>query len=742
MVKITNYIIIDLDDVKSETDRQLCLKYFRDKKLKVVLGAGRRPYNIKGVMQVEPVSPKEGKLILDEIQVELGDICKVDKTVMHRASYQAPINKHQVLLNQTNHLYKEHRKPKIEIKISQNLKTTDKIETICVKMLNEKGFSFNTPTQDGYKCSHPSERKSPNGFTWSREYPFSMVHWNPDRNISVWEEVIKTPEYKEYQLDQSDSLVASVMPVSEGTHNDRYLGNNAEIVTDFLDNYKMLKIQSPMGSAKSTVLEEVLHQCSKRDLRVLFLTNRISLADDICHKYPGIKHYQGTELENTEYQPGDNLALQIDSFHKFSTKYFDVVILDEFTTTAIKLLSIEKHQRTAVTKFFSLQKKKLVLADAFLFPEMTKIFASEDETINIINAHRDQVQLEIIEQKNGFVSELIEAAKEGPISFSSGSTMMLKIVQHLADLNGLTWFSIDSQTPKNQKELVYESLRNKKAKWDILMYSPSLTVGVSNENEICTHFHFDSGLSMDVLSSIQMIKRTRKATKIKMYLSERIGYNPTDLSGIQGVLPDYSEQDQDGDDLGITVVGNNLSKIIRIHNILENRHQKSFMKLLAFQFLSLESIVYNKSSSKINVHQLSKIIKAKELNQKINIFEEYRKMNPEEIGEIDMKLFGTTPEEIFIKEFELHKSDETLVAMNLGQDLDNIIRENIKTPNTIEHLKNQTKNPIPNRQGTVSNNLYNKYFTQGTDLKEYGFTKRKHIWVLNPVIKHIQERII
>ena len=67
--------------------------------------------------------------------------------------------------------------------------------------------------------------------------------------------------------------------------------------------------------------------------------------------------------------------------------------------------------------------------------------------------------------------------------------------------------------------LVYDLFSKKDHdKFQVVIYSPTLTVGVSNLNNVVHHFHYDSGNSCDVISSIQMIKRSRYAKYIHLYL--------------------------------------------------------------------------------------------------------------------------------------------------------------------------------------------------------------------------------
>lgn len=733
------YIIIDIDKVKTSSDRELILKWFRESGYECILGESRTKFNIKGVLRCEPMTQRQGKAVLKELDSLIPksdpEVKHIDPSSLNYASYQAPILKNIVLLEQSGKKYKA---PDIKIPVPVQVKVPDSIEQVCIDALVQRGFSFDKPTEFGYQCSHPSEIKSKGGFSWNREHPFRMSHWNNDRSVSVWEDVIKSPIYKEHQKSVSKQEVKDIMPKHETTCKTRYLSNSEKEVSNFLDNYDILKIQSAMGTGKSSVIEEVIHQSRKRGMRVLFLTNRISLADDIEKKYDGIKHYLGTDLEGNKYNYGDDLVVQIDSLHKFSTKYFDVCIMDEAATTMMHLLTLENHQKTIATKIFSLSKKKLVLADAFLFDDMVDIFGNN--TLEINNKYRDNLELEFYQQKDKFIYDLLEEAKQRPVTFSSGSTQVLKIVKLLADQNGISNVTISADTTKEERELIYKSMTKKEPKWNILMYSPTLTVGVSNENEIDTHYHFDAGLSMNVLSSIQMTKRSRKVNKVRFFLSERIKYQSTDLLKIQSDLTDFISQDEDGDMIGISKTGANLSKLIYLNNVLENRHKVSFLELMKYQFKILGNTKQITERVKPFVNKMSKVVKENEKQKIKTLFEQYKQMSPEALSDIEYKLFATTKEEEYIKLFQFYKSDESLELNE--DDLNTLIEGEIEVPGCIDMYKMNIKDNRLIKHACDNNFVLsekdaNKYKSLGINLKEYGFFRSKNRYVLNSTIKKL-----
>jgi len=726
-VQKLEYIIIDIDHIKSISDRELCVKFFRDNNYNCILGESRNELNLKGVLEVD-CNIKEAKAIVKEINEKINGYGDFDYAVIGQGTYQAPTLKHNIFYKnlegkkyptpQIKNITQEHQ----EINIPQN------IQELCTNKFKEQGFVFHEVVENFFIVSHYSEKNSPRGFRWYPDNPFMIHHWNTQRNVNIWEDIIKTKEYKDFKRKEGIQQIKGILKKVPANEYTRYLNPNKNIVQHFLDEKQLLKVQSPMGTGKSAIIEEVLRQCNKKGIRVLFITNRISLADDISKKYPGIKHYLGTELEENEYGEGDSLVVQLDSLHKFSTKYFDLVILDEFSTTMQKMLDLSKHAKKITTQIFSLKKKKIVALDAILFDEHLELFHSKEKWSEIINGYRDNVELHFYKQKDNFISKLLKTAREKPITFSSGSTRILTVTRMMLEENGISCISITSETPQEQKKLIYESFKNKKPRWQVVMYSPTLTVGISNENNITEHFHYDTGGSMDVLSSLQMTKRTRQAEKIHFFLQERTQYRPTDLLKIQSELTDYMKQDEDGDTLGISEVGIKLSKVQKTFNILENYHKESFKLLLRFQFNINNKIIKHEEKITPFLNTMIKDSKKVEIDENLSLFNEYLKMHPEQVQEIISKLYSNKNDEQ-IKMFEYWKEDEELKKLS-ENNLKKLIQEEIKNPGIIESYKKIKQD----------NFLYKKVFSKKEakdNLKEYGYKKQRNRWYINTTLLEV-----
>ena len=311
---------------------------------------------------------------------------------------------------------------------------------------------------------------------------------------------------------------------------------------------------------------------------------------------------------------------------------------------------------------------------------------------------------------------------------SSGSTGIIRIIQGRLAENNITSVVISSETPKSMKQTIYRSFDDEKPIAQVVLYSPTLTVGLSNENSVKLHWHFDSGLSMDVLSSLQMIKRTRQADRIKMYLGERIGYNPTNLYQIQSQLSEFQEQDEDGDDIGINPTGVYYSKILQLKNVLENRHKFSFLALLKMQFK--HEPIWNATKIKPFVAKLAREVKKEDQKYQLEIFKKYLSMPGEKIAEIE-STFATSKEEHLIKEFEMNRSQ-----LQLPEYFQEIQKEEIRMPGFIEKLKNFEY--FKDRYKYIYTiKEYKKFKDSKIELRDLGFVRQRSLYVLHPIIKKV-----
>ena len=623
--KIT-YFILDVDDVKSEYNKQQILHYFKD--FKVILGESRSyngidNFRMKGFLFTEEIDIKDAKAALSVINHDCKEWCTIDESVVRKASLNAPILKNNIFLNNEDGiLFKFVKKEqiqqiddikneylgegsKINIKDLKDLKA-DTIENLCLKVFKNLGFSAtknNTNTSISFK--HPQEVKTPGGFFWFSTSPYTMHHGNSTKSINIFNSIRKLDVAKDLmkkEMNYNNEFLQFNTDTSVVSVNKKYLEISPEIINsvdDYLSHKNgLFSIRSPMGTGKSTIINYIIEECHELDMKVLIVTNRISVATDFGKKY-NIKVY------NTDkYETGDSLICQYDSLWRYNIKFFDIVIMDEFVSLMMHTRSNLNNSSVNIAKFFGCFNKKLVIADAFLTGYENFLLSNKILNLHLIdNEYRDATILHSYENFNYFVNSIIVHSDKHKITISATSLSFINSMSMLLTKRGLKVLTLTADTPQCTKELVYDLFEKEDHnKWDVLIFSPTLTVGVSNLNIIDHHFHYDSSMSTDVISSIQMIKRTRKSKEIHLYIKDRTNYLKTSYNDIRdeymGNIGRNIEHNYlfDIDDYGeakLSKIGQQAIKIDTFKNILEFNHKAATLWLMKYHFLFEPRIVKN-----------------------------------------------------------------------------------------------------------------------------------------------------
>lgn len=633
-----DYIILDIDDVSTKEHMDAILRYFKD--YKVILGESYSHnsidnFRLKGVLFCEEAEIKDIQESLSKISYDLRMYCTVDTSRGFIPSFNAPARKNKPLLNNENGKLWVHKrlqeltvlpklsnkelvsKPKREVKHTlKDINEAETIEDVCLMYFENLGFeALDTLTNENgtfIRFKHNSEIKTPGGFTWNKDIPYTMSHWNPERSIDAFKEINQIERTKELikgSLNYDSELLSYNPRTKLIKVNERYLSVTPEIqehIYDFIESDKgIFSIKSPMGTGKSTIIKNIIETAKDNGLRCLIVTNRISVAEDFKEKY-GIKIYNNYEKR---YNPGDSLICQFDSLWKYDIKNFDLVIMDEFISLMFHSRSELGNSTFNIIKFFGAFNKKLVIADAFLtgYERFLLDKKVDNNSYLLDNEYRDSTVLYDYEDKNQFVLKLLHTARENKITVSSTSLRFLEDVRSLLQDNGLRTMSLTADTPDHTKKLIYETFKGDHDKYDVLLFSPTLTVGVSNLNTINYHFHFDGSNSADVISSVQMIKRTRKAKEIHLFVRDTFKYLITDYQKLRTqYLNNVGKMDfsvmfeiNEYGDVQISEIGKKILKIDVFKNILETNHKGAMLWMLKYHFKNEPRVITKKFSSNI-----------------------------------------------------------------------------------------------------------------------------------------------
>ena len=432
-------------------------------------------------------------------------------------------------------------------------------------------------------------------YYWFSDYPYKIHHRSKWKSADAFKEITKLPEHKSLwqnkcATDLDDLLTRDCKGSFQINVDTQDLTAHESDVTDFLNNYQFLKISSPMATRKSNIIEEVVKQAKDDGKSVLFITNRVSLSLDIAEKYNkyGLSHYQ-----TRDYKKGDSLVVQFDSLYRYSGDFdaFDIVILDEVTSLMLYMSRSykgkEKIHAKNIYSFFDLRNKKFVIADSFMID-----FPFKGRTLGIYNHFRESLHVTDYEDKKQFtnkVFELIETTviNKKLISVSSNEKGYLIGVQDELLSKGYRVLLLTADT--EDKEEIYKVLEQSTIPYDAILFSPTLTVGVSIFSNVEHHFHYDTSGTVSVIDSIQMTRRSRESKNVHLFIRGRSSFKDVRIKEVERRLDaHYQSFDRWGEFQGITEAGKFLASIKQIRNILDNTHKYAFKSLLCYQFKSID----------------------------------------------------------------------------------------------------------------------------------------------------------
>lgn len=367
--KTYNYIILDID-CNSSYKKDAILDYFKD--YKCVLGKSRSyngsdNFNLKCILECSNLRKDELEILRLKIARDLLDFCEISTDSTKITGFYAPLLKSNILINNTNGIIAE----KVNLKKSdfyQNIdidlefETTDLTER-SLYTFKHLGYKF-LETKDG------STRYTLNNdlYFWNPTYPTYLFTENALKTINVYQTVIKGIRellvYKKHFTGFENSKKINKQYISKF--------DIQKEIQQFADSKNTaMYIKSPMGSAKSSAIKEIIDLCLQKEQKILIITPRISVAQDYYKKYKNIEDNflnKKVELYLDNPKRFDVLICQYDSIFKYVMFDFDLVIFDEFEsiiTYSIDPMTNNFKNFEFLYKIIN-SKINLLVADAFL----------------------------------------------------------------------------------------------------------------------------------------------------------------------------------------------------------------------------------------------------------------------------------------------------------------------------------------------------------------------------------------
>ena len=492
-------------------------------------------FNIKCFLIVDfPTSQINIAAALRMFSSHLSGLCTVDASSYRWGSYQLGYYKpKQIYCGGGSALPYKKIEPFIEIPseiVEYNIDSSN-IKWFLNKY-QELGAKFkSTINSNGtYQVSLPGEKTS-FGYYWSDKVPWLLLHpAGSHKTINILQEFYSSPEGKLFLKEQNNNKLKEyfIDGIPTITQNSKYFTVGDEekgLIKKFLatDN-SLLRIKGVMSSGKSNIISELVKQ---KPNRTLFITMRKSLSYDMMHKYD-TKHYLEhlNKASADKYLIGDSLVIQINSLYKVNVEDFDVFVIDEFESLCLYTQSnINFNIKNLIMLKNIFEHKQLVIADAFLNSFSTELyFSNKAEIFSITNKYKDLSKVQVYESDVTIIDELISEARtkhpEEIITASFTTLSELYAVKSMLEKHDLKIVIVNSETADETKKLIYKLFEEKEhISYDVVLFSPTITVGISIMNNVKHHFHYDTGKSIDPVSSIQMTKRSRLAENIHIYIN-------------------------------------------------------------------------------------------------------------------------------------------------------------------------------------------------------------------------------
>lgn len=462
--------------------------------------------------------------------------------------------------------------PTIKIKFNKGT-----LKDKCFLVFKELGFNI---TKEANPCIFEKDNET---YYWYENYPYILHNKDITKSVNIYQ-VIKN----EIQTDFDKILTLDNYKNKITLNNSVFKADNFNI-EKFLTNKKQnLILKSPMGTGKSLLIKDIISKAREKQLKIICVTHRISVAEDFKVKY-NLDFYKDVNLSKHK----KSLIVQFDSLHKVDVKQYDLVIFDEFVS--LMFYSLEPTIKNSlilnknIINLFELFKKKLIISDAFITGFESQIVNKlEKDFVVIDNEYRDNTKI-IDLSKDDFIKKILNINNQNA-TISCSTKKQVYEIAGLLEANGIKTQILTGDTKPFVRNFILNEFNNIHNKnWKVLIYSSAVTVGISNLNNCDTHFHYDDGSVLDVISSLQMIKRTRKAKEIYCYVQNKvnsfknISNERLRNSVIEKNLNCLLDLNNSGE-LILSKNGKIAFNILKYKNILDLNHKQSFEYLSRLNF--------------------------------------------------------------------------------------------------------------------------------------------------------------
>ena len=469
-----------------------------------------------------------GNLLVDafkewEIQAEITTKYNYFSTVLPKKNHCRSVFNNGILYQYK--MLRRYRRPK-------NYRSyKPELYPIVLEIFKELGFFPNDRFGQLVEQAHFTYEATNNrGYMWYSNSPFNLWHSDPGKKINIYEIFAERYKYKDFLVKQSieemiESVGTSLEVIEERIDLSKLTDSNKKFFIDwgFRTDNAILCIKSAMGSAKTAVIKKLMDNG-----KTLVVTPRMSLAVEAA-KNLEVPSYLDMGID---VNSNNHLVCQFDSLYKFDLTSFKHFIIDEYMTLESHISECSNNTLSKnMAKLQYILDSNVILVDAMLTKNCLDIFSNQRRYAHWYeNSVVDGTPLMQHKTFESFLKE-ISLAQGKRISISCTSKEKLKALQEFVDKIGYTNRMITGDTALDER---YNILKDYEAgKFNCLMYSPALSVGININSDVEKHFHYDPGGIISPIQSIQMIRRARKTKQIDCFVQRRKKISSTSIEELR-----------------------------------------------------------------------------------------------------------------------------------------------------------------------------------------------------------------
>jgi hypothetical protein len=378
-----------------------------------------------------------------------------------------------------------------------------------------------------------------NGFSigtlikWAQNENIEDIYINP--NITKTEIAVNTYPVKPINLKMNNKLISQAKLTPD--------------IYEGLLNKRLLCVQSEKGTGKTSNLLESLFKTDdglnliNESTSILFLSSRVTFGIKL---YGDLKEY-GFELYsqvNEHYISSKRIICQIDSLMRLDTENFDIVIIDECESLARYITSTHftKNPKASLVmscfEYMVSNSKHTYILDADLSDRCLNYYSNvidcnQNDIYIIQNDFKAYSEYELLCcQYSTWARQILlklEDNKRLAIAMASNSKAkdLAEYINQKFQSENKKVLLINREMSESEKRSLLQNVNSNWNKYDVVIYTPSVCMGVSFDIESYFDYIFAYGCHESLGSQewCQMIHRVRSPVNKQIYVAID-KYNP------------------------------------------------------------------------------------------------------------------------------------------------------------------------------------------------------------------------